>query len=73
MRVFQVMETADWHIYQVLTKRSSLMRDFVNEQVSGNQRPLAYLAGRVGRSACLPDTSAAFAGDGGCRAVYFMS
>lgn len=28
--VFDTMEEADWHIYQVLTKRSSLMRDFVN-------------------------------------------
>lgn len=28
--VFDTMEAADWHIYQVLTKRSSLMRDFVN-------------------------------------------
>ena len=28
-RVFDTMEQADWHIYQVLTKRSSLMRDFV--------------------------------------------
>ncbi len=29
-RVFDTMETADWHIYQVLTKRSSRMRNFVN-------------------------------------------
>jgi len=28
--VFSTMEEADQHIYQVLTKRSSLMRDFVN-------------------------------------------
>ena len=31
-RVFDTMETADWHIYQVLTKRSSRMRNFVNER-----------------------------------------
>lgn len=31
-RVFDTMEQADWHVYQVLTKRSSLMRDFVNER-----------------------------------------
>jgi protein gp37 len=30
--VFDTMEEADWHIYQVLTKRSSFMRDFVNER-----------------------------------------
>jgi protein gp37 len=29
-RVFATMESADWHVYQVLTKRSSLMRRFVN-------------------------------------------
>jgi three-Cys-motif partner protein len=39
VRVFQVMETADWHIYQVLTKRSSLMRDFVNERYRGTSTP----------------------------------
>jgi three-Cys-motif partner protein len=38
-RVFQVMETADWHTYQVLTKRSSLMRDFVNERYQGTNAP----------------------------------
>ena len=27
-RVFDAMETADWHIYQVLTKRSSVMRNY---------------------------------------------
>jgi len=30
--VFDTMEEADQHIYQVLTKRSSIMRDFVNER-----------------------------------------
>ena len=28
-RVFDVMESVDWHVYQVLTKRSSLMRNYV--------------------------------------------
>ncbi len=28
-RVFDTMEAADWHTYQVLTKRSSLMRDYL--------------------------------------------
>ena len=28
-RIFATMERANWHIFQVLTKRSSLMRDFV--------------------------------------------
>ncbi len=30
--VFDTMEEADQHIYQVLTKRSSVMRDFVNDR-----------------------------------------
>ncbi len=30
--VFDVMETADWHTYQVLTKRSSLMRNYVRRR-----------------------------------------
>ena len=34
-RVFDTMERADWHIYQVLTKRSSLMRRFVQERYRG--------------------------------------
>jgi protein gp37 len=29
-RVFDTMEKANWHIYQVLTKRSSLLRKFIN-------------------------------------------
>lgn len=28
-RVFETMEAADWHVFQVLTKRSSLMRDYL--------------------------------------------
>lgn len=31
-RVFDTMEAADWHIFQVLTKRSSLMRNYVNKR-----------------------------------------
>lgn len=31
-RVFETMEEADRHIFQVLTKRSSLMRNFVNKR-----------------------------------------
>lgn len=30
--VFDTMEQADWHIYQVLTKRSSLLRKFIDER-----------------------------------------
>ena len=33
------METADWHVYQVLTKRSSRMRNFVNARYPGQPAP----------------------------------
>src|SRR5882672_1287775 len=38
-RVFDTMETADWHTYQVLTKRSSLLRDFVNRRYPDDPSP----------------------------------
>ena len=38
-RVFDTMETADWHVYQVLTKRSSLMRNFVNRSYPDRLAP----------------------------------
>ena len=38
-RVFDTMEQADWHIYQVLTKRSSLMRDFVYQRYGSLSAP----------------------------------
>jgi protein gp37 len=37
--VFDTMERADWHIYQVLTKRSSLLRKFVNERYTEGKAP----------------------------------
>ena len=36
-RVFDTMEAAPWHTFQVLTKRSSLMRDFLRKRY-GTQR-----------------------------------
>lgn len=38
-RVFDSMEQANWHVYQVLTKRSSLMRSFVNRRYKENPVP----------------------------------
>lgn len=38
-RVFDVMERADWHIFQVLTKRSSLMRDYLRGRYGGLMAP----------------------------------
>ncbi len=38
-KVFDTMEKANWHIYQVLTKRSSLMQKFINERYSTHAAP----------------------------------
>src|SRR6201984_755570 len=38
-RVFDTMEKADWHIYQVLTKRSSRLRNFINERYARRKAP----------------------------------
>ena len=38
-RVFDTMERADWHEFQLLTKRSSIMRDFVNERYRNRAPP----------------------------------
>ena len=38
-KVFDTMETADWHIFQILTKRSSLMRDYLNIRYGSSLAP----------------------------------
>lgn len=38
-RVFETMEQADWHVFQVLTKRSSRMRDIVNARYAKEGAP----------------------------------
>jgi len=38
-RVFNTMETANWHTYQILTKRSSILRDFVNDRFRSQAAP----------------------------------
>jgi protein gp37 len=38
-RVCDTMETADWHTFQVLTKRSSLMRDFLRKRYGADRGP----------------------------------
>lgn len=38
-RVWDIMEGADWHTFQILTKRSSLMRDFLNRRYAGRKVP----------------------------------
>ena len=38
-KVFETMETADWHVFQVLTKRSSLMRDYLRRRYGSRLAP----------------------------------
>ena len=38
-QVFETMEKAHWHIYQVLTKRSSLLQKFLNERYKTDNAP----------------------------------
>jgi protein gp37 len=38
-RVFDTMERADWHVYQVLSKRSSLMRNYVQRRYGNGWVP----------------------------------
>ncbi|MEO1243719.1 MAG: phage Gp37/Gp68 family protein [Pseudomonadota bacterium] len=37
--VFDTMEQADWHVFQVLTKRSSIMRRFINGRYGKKSTP----------------------------------
>ena len=46
---FDAMEKADWHIYQVLTKRSSLMQKFINERAS----ELSYWRSSASANMCI--------------------
>lgn len=38
-KVFDTMEKADWHIFQVLTKRSTLMRNYLLKRYANNKGP----------------------------------
>jgi protein gp37 len=38
-KVFDTMERADWHVFQVLTKRSSLMRDYLKRRYAAREAP----------------------------------
>ena len=61
-RVFDTMESADHHVYQVLTKRSSLMRNYLATRYGGCPVPdhiwpgvSVEDAGRTGRITHLKD------------------
>ncbi len=45
--VFDTMERANWHTYQILTKRSSLLQKFVNNRYPEMFRAPAHLAWRL--------------------------
>ena len=55
--VFETMERADWHIYQVLTKRSSADAAFRPGTLPGWGGAVAYLAGRIHRKRSGVDAS----------------
>lgn len=38
-RVFDTMEKANWHTFQILTKRSSRIRDYINRRYVGDAAP----------------------------------
>ena len=38
-RVFHIMEAADWHVFQVLTKRSSIMRNYLVRRYAATVPP----------------------------------
>ena len=42
-KVFDTMERAHWHIYQVLTKRSTLLKKFLNERYNTSRSAAAHL------------------------------
>ena len=63
--VFETMECADWHVFQVLTKRSSRMRDYVNARYRHRSPPAHIWLGvsvedgtKLSRVRHLNDTSA---------------
>ena len=44
-QVFETMEAADWHLYLILTKRSSRMRNYVNKAYAGGKCPAHIFCG----------------------------
>jgi protein gp37 len=53
--VFGTMELADWHTYQVLTKRSSLLRNYINKRFTDTPVPShIWLGVSVEDKAALP-------------------
>ena len=57
-KVFDRMEETDRHIYQVLTKRSSLMRDYLKRRYPGGAKP-ARAPGHIWCGVSVEDSAAA--------------
>lgn len=38
-KIFEIMEQADWHVFQILTKRSSKLKSYVNRRYSNGAAP----------------------------------
>src|SRR5271154_1407431 len=38
-KIFEIMEQADWHVFQILTKRSSKLQSYVNRRYSSTGAP----------------------------------
>ncbi len=65
-RIFETMEKADWHVFQILTKRSSRLRSYVNNRYADASAPRHIWLGasiedglRKGRARHIRDTRAA--------------
>ena len=48
-QVFDTMEAADWHVFQLLTKRSSRMRDYLRSRYADRPAPESPSSKVVGR------------------------
>ena len=55
-KVFDAMEAADWHVYQVLTKRSSLMRNYIRKRY-GSGRVFYSALGHVASDFDIPEVT----------------
>ena len=70
--VFATMERAHWHTFQLLTKRSSSMRRYVNERYAGSMALTAYLDRRVRRRSEGAGPTHAFEADKSKRPVHLV-
>ncbi len=64
-KIFGIMEQADWHVFQILTKRSSKLKSYVNRRYSNGGAPTHIWLGvsiedgnRLSRLRHLRDTNA---------------